>query len=244
MKLMRLCKIEFYRFFRSMEIVKYFVIIPIVLALMSYLNIFSVRNDILADGIWGSMSSIYLYIMITSIVLIAIYVGREYQYKTINYEVIRDYKIYRIAAAKTVTCGLLAPLTYSICIMIYLSLLIDILAQQGIARIGLMYIVHVHICTATILYVMICKSGIYGGIVAFVRFFVVEAILQTILGDNKTVMGSFLLSLQVFEQWNKLICIEIPLKMGYIWLILITTIVEYGMLLFILRWTTKQYDFS
>ena len=67
-------------------IVKYFVLIPMMLFSMCYINIFSMRNDISVSVVWSSMSSIYMYMIVSMNILIAIYVGREFQYKTINYE--------------------------------------------------------------------------------------------------------------------------------------------------------------
>ena len=242
MRLVRLCKIEWYRFFHSLEIVKYFIIVPFVLVAMCYINIFSVRYDISTVAVWGSLSSIYLYIMITLIILISIYIGREYYYKTINYEVIREYGMCRIVVAKTVTCGLFVPVVYTISIWMYLFLMIDDFIPEYTLRIILFCILHMHICTATMLYVILCKNGIIGGLIAFARFFIGEIVLQSIFSNNKIMLEHFIIRLQVFKQWSDLICIDIPIKMSDVWMILLTTIAEYGFLLFIIQINKKYYD--
>ena len=243
MKLLRLCKIEVYRFFHSLEIIKYFVIIPIVLVMMCYMNIFSVRNDISIAAIWGSMSQIYLYILISLIILISIYVGREYRYKTVNYEVIREFGICRIAMSKTFTCGILVPCVYTICLLTYLFFMTDNFTPELIWRMILMCVVHTHICALTVLYVMLCKNGVLGGVVAFARLFIWEIIVQLILTDSKSKIAKLILQFQMFQQWNDIISIESPLRSGYILVILISTIVEYGILLFLLRLFKKNNDF-
>lgn len=244
MRIVRLCKIEWYRFFHSIEIVKYFIIVPLALVAMCYVNIFSVRHDISAVAIWGSMSSIYLYILITFIILISVYIGREYHYKTINYEIIRGYGICRIVAARTVTCGLFVPVVYTTCILVYLFLMIDDFTPEYIWRIILLYVLHLHICTAAMLYVILCKSGVVGGLIAFARFFVGEIVLQSVFVDDRVMIEHFMIRLQVFKQWSDLICIDMPVKMGDVWMILLTTIAEYGFLLFIIQINNKYSDFS
>lgn len=242
MKLLRLCKIEIYRFFHSLEIVKYFVIIPIVLVIMCYVNISSNRNDISIIAIWGSMSSIYLYILISLIILIAIYVGREYQYKTVNYEVIEGFGICRIAVSKTFTCGIFVPYVYTMCVLIYLFFMTNSLTPEFIWRMILMCAVHTHICSLTVLYVMLCKNGILGGFVAFARFFLGEIVFQSFLAESNSKIAKFILQFQVFQQWNDIICIDLPLGRVDILVLLISLILEYGLILFLL-WLFKKNDY-
>ena len=243
MKTFRLCKIEGYRFIHSLEITKYFVIIPIVLVLMCYVNIYTVRISVSNVAIWSSISSAYLYILLSFIILIAIYVGREYRYKTINYEVVREYGICRIAIAKTITCGLIVPLVYTMCILFYLFLLVDNFTLTYVWRIILLCVVHMHICTATIMYVMLCKNGIWGGVVGFLRFFVIEIVLQSFLVDDKIIMIKFIYKMMAFQQWSDMIRIDLPINAYYGWMIILTMMAECVILLELLRLNKKKYDF-
>lgn len=244
MKTRNLCKIEFYRFFHSMEIAKYFVIVPAALFFMCYINIFYMKEDISTFAVWGSMSSVYMYIIAATTVLISVYVGREFHYKTIYYEVVKGYGICKIALSKTITCGIIVPCIYTLCMSVYLLVLSDFFSNELLFRILLLYIVYVHICSSSVLYVMICKSGVLGGIIAFIRFYLVEAMGQVLVRvlDSKTIDRLFQ-NLQVFNQWYGLIDIGHPIKRVFVFGIVAMLFTEYGLLLFLLSMSRKRFDF-
>ena len=236
MSTIRLCKIEFYRFFHSMEIVKYFVLIPMMLFSMCYINIFSMRNDISVSVVWSSMSSIYMYMIVSMNILIAIYVGREFQYKTINYEKIKGYGICKIAVTKTVTCGIILPFSYTLCMLVYLMILSNDFSKELVFRVLLLFIIYIHICTSSVLYVMICKNGVLGGILAFARFYLCEAIGQLVITHvGAKTIEQYMQKVQVFHQWYELINIDYPIKPSSVLGIIIMTLVEYGCLLLLLK---------
>ena len=106
-----------------------------------------------------------------------------------------------------------------------------------------MCVVHMHICTATIMYVMLCKNGIWGGVVGFLRFFVIEIVLQSFLVDDKIIMIKFIYKMMAFQQWSDMIRIDLPINAYYGWMIILTMMAECVILLELLRLNKKKYDF-
>lgn len=92
---------------------------------------------------------------------------------------------------------------------------------------------------------MICKNGILGGIMAFIRFYLVEAIIQLLIHNFKTIrMEQFFEKVQIFNQWYGLIDIETPINAVSVSWIIMMSFMEYGVLLFILKMIKKHSDFS
>lgn len=231
MKKSNLFRIELYRFFHSMSIMKYVVIIPPVLFFMSYINLAGLEDETTGKTVWVSMSPAFLYLLAFICTIIAVYIGREFQQKTICYEIMSGHTFCEIALSKTMSCGIIIPIAVIICMLLYLLLFPAALCEDLYLRISCILLLFIHVCSCVVLYVVLCRSAVMGGAIAFIKFFVIEAVLQMALYKE----GAWLKELLVFEQWYRLLNIEESLSKELVISILASTITEYGILQGILR---------
>lgn len=238
-----LIKIELYRFFHSIAIIKYVVIIPLILFFMSYLNISYLGNEFSDAMVWASMSSVFLYLLALICVIIAVYVGREFQFKTINYEVMRGYGFCEIAFSKTISCGVLVPAILLICMVIYLIIFQEPLCEDFFLRVLLIFLLLVHIASCSMLYVLLCRNGVVGASIAFGRFLVLETVVQMAAGRFVSVhAGELIMKMNVFNQWYELIAVETVLSKEFMICIFMSAAAEYGILMGILKWKSGRTD--
>lgn len=239
MKTDNLYRVEVYRFFHSMSIVKYMIVVPLALFSMSYINIAYMDDEITGSAVWVSMSSVFLYLIAFICAIIGIYVGREFRQKTIYYEVMRGYHFYKIAVSKTITCGLFMPIMIVMCMMGYLLMFPVAICIDFWLRILCMLVFFFYICSCTTLYVLLCRNSVLGGCLAFSRFFILEEVLLNLMsGQVKTVIMNHM----VTYQWYRLIDVEAPLTKEILIHILFAAIVEYGILQGILLWQYRKSD--
>ncbi len=236
MKKRNLFKVEIYRFFHSMSIIKYLFLISLMLFFISYINIAYLGSEITAKLAWASIAADFPYLLALICTVIAVYVGREFHQKTINYEIMGGYNFWRIAVSKTVTCGIIVSGIILICMITYLGMLPSAFYKGVWGRVICMYILLFHLCACTVLYVMLCRNAVVGGAVAYAKYFVIEAAIHLVT-DNAGVNG-----LLVFNQWYELISVENPLTTELVLGIVAAAIVEYGVLQGALALCSKLMD--
>ena len=120
MRKSNLFRIELYRFFHSISIMKYVVLIPLVLFFMSYINLVGLESEITGKMVWASMAPDFLYLVAFISTLIAVYIGREFRQKTIYYEIMSGHTFCEISFSKTMICGIIIPVAMIICMIAYL----------------------------------------------------------------------------------------------------------------------------
>ncbi|MDE6713018.1 MAG: hypothetical protein K2K20_04725 [Lachnospiraceae bacterium] len=238
MKKSNLFRIELYRFFHSISIMKYVVLIPLILFFMSYINLVGFESEITGKMVWASMAPDFLYLLAFICTIIAVYIGREFRQKTIYYEIMSGHTFCKISLSKTMTCGIIIPVVMIICMIAYLLLFPAALCEDFFSRIFCLLLLFLHVCSCTVLYVILCRNSAIGGTVAFIKFFVIEAVLQLALNKE----GAWIKGLLVFEQWYRLLNIEKSLSMELLINILASTITEYGILQGILLYHSKRSD--
>ncbi len=238
MKKSNLFRIELYRFFHSISIVKYVVLIPPVLFFMSYINLVGLESEITGKMVWASMAPDFLYLLVFICTIIAVYIGREFRQKTICYEIMSGHTFCKISFSKTMTCGIIIPVVLIICMIAYLLFFPAALCEDFLGRIFCLLLLFFHVCSCTVLYVILCRSSAIGGTFAFIKFFVIEAVLQLVLNKE----GAWMKGLLVFEQWYRLLNVEESLSKELVISILASIITEYGILQGILLWHSKRSD--
>lgn len=238
MKKSNLFRIELYRFFHSISIMKYVVLIPLILFFMSYINLAGLESEITGKMVWASMAPDFLYLLAFICTIIAIYIGREFRQKTIYYEIMSGHTFCKISFSKTMTCGIIIPVVMIICMIAYLLFFPAALCDDFFSRIFCLLLLFLHVCSCTVLYVILCRNSAIGGTVAFIKFFVIEAVLQLALNKE----GSWIKGLLVFVQWYRLLNIDEPLSKELVLSILASIITEYGILQGILLWHSKRSD--
>lgn len=240
-----LIKIEVYRFFHSMPIVKYVIIIPLILFFMSYINIYDMGDKISGSLVWASIGSSFLYIIIFICVFIAVYLGREFKQKTINYEIMKGYGYCEIALSKIVTCGMIVTTIITMCMLLYLYCFQDIRCEDFIIRILGVFILFFHICTVAIFYVLLCRSAIGGCVISMIRIFVIEDMLQAMLYNLSFIHERRIIMKQMIcNQWLELIHADIMITPEIICNIVIATLFENVFMQLVLLWVSKKCDFK
>lgn len=238
MKKGNLFRIELYRFFHSISIMKYVVFIPLILFFMSYLNLVGLESEMTGKMVWASMAPDFLYLLAFICTIIAVYVGREFRQKTIYYEIMSGHTFCEIALSKTMTCGIIMPIVMMICMITYLLFFPAALCEDFYLRIFCLLLLFFHVCSCTVLYVILCRSSVIGGTLAFIKFFVIEAVFLQVLMKE----GAWIKGLLVFEQWYRLLNIEESLSKELVISILASIITEYGILQGIMLWHSKRAD--
>lgn len=237
-----LCKIELYRFVHSMSIIKYIIFIPAVLFFMSYINIAYSDGEITDELVWASMAPVFVYLLAFICTVIACYVGREFTRKTICYEVMGGYNFCEIAFAKIVTCGVLTAALISAPMILYLGILLHVWSADFFLRVLFLYVLLFHLCSGVVLYVLLCKSPVSGGCLAFSRFFLAEAVVEAAVGNLPFYKTEAIRRLLVLNQWYELINVEKPLMGKWMISIVAVTAAEYGILQGTLLWRSKRAD--
>ncbi len=238
-----LIKIEVYRFFHSMSIVKYVMIIPLILFFMSYMNVYDFGDKISSSSVWASIGSGFLYMVIFICVFIAVYLGREFKQKTINYEIMKGYDYCEIALSKIVTCGIIVATIITMCMLLYLSCFPDIRCEDFTIRILGVFILFFHICTVAVSYVLLCRSAIGGCVLSMIRIFVMENILQTILYKLSFIHERRIIMKQMIcNQWLELIQADVVMTPEHISHIVMAALLENLFMELVLLWFSKKCD--
>ncbi len=153
----------------------------------------------------------------------------------IIFHIMRGYGFCKIAFSKTLTCAIILPVLILICMMIYLGIFCGLsFCELYFRGCGIFFLLF-HLCSASILYVLLCRTPVIGGSLAFFRFFVIEAVLPT--GTQPQLM-----KLNVFNQWYQLVDAKTPLTIEWLVSILGIAAVEYGILQMVLSGSAKWRD--
>lgn len=243
MDVIKLCKVELYRFFHSMSIIKYAAVFTLFLLFMSYFNIAFMDEDITAELVWASLMSNFLYLLAIVCVIIALYIGREFRQKTIHYEIMSGYSINVISFSKSITCGIIIPIILIACILLYFGLLGNGFNKEYSIRFIYMFILFLHICLSTVIYVLIWRNAVLGGCFAFIKFLIFESIIVTIVGNllSLDIAGS-ISYLTVFNQWYALIDVENTLDSRCTMCIILSALAEYFILHILIYFRYKKCD--
>ncbi len=177
----RLVKVEFYRFCHSMEIMKYVLFACIGSFGICIFDFMSSGKELTPDIVFKTSHFAFFYILIFTICIIGIYIGREYKEKTIYYEYMRGYHPFEILGAKISTCGIVISIAIIIMTCVYLCVFGVPIDFKVIGQLMLMFLIVMHWCCGTIIYIMIMRSGILGGVIAFVRYVLFEGVANTLL---------------------------------------------------------------
>ncbi|MBD5542092.1 MAG: hypothetical protein HDR00_13070 [Lachnospiraceae bacterium] len=241
-RIYHLCRIELYRFFHSISIIKYMIFIPAILFLMSYMNIAYSGDEITDLLVWASLSPVFLYLVAFICTIVAFYVGREFIQKTIYYEIMSGYGFFEIAFAKIVTCGILAAALILASMILYLGILLHVWSTDFFLRVLFLFALFFHLCSGAVLYVLLCKNPVSGGCLAFTRFFLAEAVMEAAVGNLPFYKVEIIRRLLFFYQWYELINVEKPLTVEWMISIIAMAAVEYGILQGVLLWRFKKAD--
>ena len=245
MRKCNLYKVEMYRFIHS-----YFMFICMVVIFLATI-FFAVDHSetLLGDGtqigaVNSAMKVANLMIVFIVSVVAANYVGREFKQKTVNHEVMAGYSLWKICCTKTITCGIFVSIMLQLCILIFFLPFSGVLQMYSLINILFMFFVLCHICTCTVLYVMLCRNGALGGCLAFARFTLLEVMaLFTVKLFVTSDVHKGCKALSVMSQWSAVTRTDIVIPSEYMIDIIGGAVVEYIVLLVIIELFSKRIDF-
>lgn len=240
-----LYKIEMYRFIHSYSMF-------ICMAVIFLATIFFATDHseaLLDDGtrigaVNSAMKVADLMIVFIVSAAAANYVGREFKQKTVNHEVMAGYSLWRICSTKTITCGIFVSIMLQLCMLIFFLPFSGVLQMYSLKNILFMFFVLCHICTCTVLYVMLCRNGALGGCFAFVRFTLLEVVvlfIAELFAASDVYNGCKALS--VMSQWSAVTRADIVIPPAYMISIIGGAVAEYIVLLVIIQLFSKRIDF-
>ena len=158
-----LLKVELYRFRHSLSIMKYVIWACVGSFAVCIFDFASAEEKVSSEAVLETAHFAFFYILIFLICIIAVYIGREFKEKTIYYEYMRGYHPLEILGAKISTCGIMTAITVTLLTFIYFCLF------------------SVPLTGKVVLQLLIMRSGIWGGIVAFIRFVLLEGVANSVL---------------------------------------------------------------
>ena len=176
-----LLKVELYRFRHSFSIMKYVIWACVGSFAVCIFDFASAEEKVSSEAVLETAHFAFFYILIFLICIIAVYIGREFKEKTIYYEYMRGYHPLEILGAKISTCGIMTAITVTLLTFIYFCLFSVPLTGKVMLQLLLIFLIMLHWCCAAVFYIMIMRSGIWGGIVAFIRFVLLEGVANSVL---------------------------------------------------------------
>lgn len=176
-----LLKVELYRFRHSFSIMKYVIWTCVGSFAVCIFDFASAEEKVSSEAVLETAHFAFFYILIFLICIIAVYIGREFKEKTIYYEYMRGYHPLEILGAKISTCGIMTAITVTLLTFIYFCLFSVPLTGKVMLQLLLIFLIMLHWCCAAVFYIMIMRSGIWGGIVAFIRFVLLEGVANSVL---------------------------------------------------------------
>ena len=245
MRINNLYKAELYRFFHSI-----FIFIFMAVGLLGIMFLASDNSDVLlGDGtVEGALNSTMRVanLMIVLIVSVGIssYAGKEFRLKTICYEIMGGHPLWKISLTKTITCGLFVSVLLQLCILFFFIAVPGALQMYSPLHILFMFIIILHICSCTVLYVILCRNGALGGCLAFVRFTLLEVTVLFAMGlfAPESVCGKCK-SLSVMSQWSAASYSGFAIPQEYMAGIILGALMEYAILLVAIQFCSKKVDF-
>lgn len=203
-----------------------------------------ISGNSLLEMITSTLKIANLYIVLFVSVAVAVYIGREFQKKTICYEIMRGYNMWRISLIKTLSCGLINAILLQMVIFIYVMRMGGKEHIYSFGRWCLMFLIICHICTCITLYVVLFRDGGIGGCLAFVRFTLLSVVgvfaAEILLPD---MANNIYLAFSPMSQWNVVINVGYAVPFRYIIGIPISFLLEYIILLGAVQVSSKRLDF-
>lgn len=240
-----LYKVEIYRFFHS-----FFIFICMAAGFLGILFLAADNSDaLLSDGTpLGSINAVLniadLMVTLTASVAISSYIGREFRLKTISYEVMSGCSFWKISLIKTFTCGIVVPVMLQVCVLLFIVTVSGVWQKQLFIHILFMFFILCHICSCTVLYVMLLRNGALGGCLSFVRFTLLEVVASfTAGGWAPAGVYNRCKEAAVMSQWSAVIHIDMGIQPAYKVSIVMSGIMEYVILLAVIRFLSKKAEF-
>lgn len=240
-----LLRVEKYRFIKNIFMWIAIVVMLVVLMLISMDDTdMLISGGLMSDMLTSTLKIANLYIVLAVSVTVSIYIGKEFRQKTICYEIMHGYSMWKISFVKTVTCGFVNAVFLQIGILIYVLCMGGKRQIYSLEQWCLMFLIIFRICTCITLYVMVFRDGGIGGCVAFIRFtllsvfsmFLAEILLPDIGHD-------IYLSFSPLSQWNTVINVGFDIPIRYIIGIPVSFLFEYTILIGIVHVLSKKIDF-
>lgn len=204
MKTCRLIGVELFRFYRFL----WFFLIMLALFLLSLYG-FAVKGDAITEG-GSSLEYLYMAISMGSLlvpllssVMTGIYVGREFNLKTINYEIMQGYGYARICLVKIITCGVIVPITVFFCMILFAGIVQGEGRAYSTMHFVAMLILLLRVFGCSVLYVMLMENGGQGGFFAFIRYTMLETLLNMLkLMPSSERLDNLRLSISFLVGWG------------------------------------------
>ncbi len=241
----KLWRVERYRFFKDCMI---WIAVAVMLSVLLFLSTedpeMLIGDNTLEGTITSTLKLANIFIALVVCVAVAVYIGREFKQKTICYEVMRGYGMWRIGFIKTLTCGFINAILLQLAIWIYVTSMDGKTNLFSFGRWCLMFLILCHICTCVTLYVILFRDGGIGGCLAFVRFtlfsvmgiFISEIILPDFAQD-------IYMAFSPMSQWNVVINVRDSIPMIYLVGVPVSFLLEYTLLLVMVQLVSKKKDF-
>lgn len=239
-----LYKVECYRFFHS-----FVLFICMEAGFLAILFLSSDNADVLLgnDTPMGMVKATMRMVNLVAAGIVSAgisnYAGREFKQKTIYYEVMRGYSLWKISMTKTATCGIGVAVLLMCGILLFLAATPGALQAYSFIHILFMFFVLCHICACTTLYVMLCRNGVFGGCLSFFRFILLEVLMFFLLqlfispeGVEKWKPWF------VMSQWSAAVYMDGEIPPEYMTGILLGAVLEYVILLTVIQLSSKKID--
>ena len=192
-------KHELYRILYSWSILKYIPILSGILLLLCYMDIVSGEwgdSFAKANQAWREIGTGFIYILLMLTVVVAVYVGREFKNKTLNYELMRGVSSFEISMTKMLSCGLCIPAITGVCLLVYLLIFRAVGNLKDILGLALITLALSHIASTVLMWILIFKNAIAGALFAFIKIAFAETFLVEILKN--------VLSHKIYQIMNKM----------------------------------------
>ncbi|MBR6382376.1 MAG: hypothetical protein IKS56_00135 [Lachnospiraceae bacterium] len=177
-------KYELYRIVYSWSILKYLPILSGILLLLCFMDIVTGEwNEPLAraNQAWREIGTGFLYILLMITVVVAVFVGREFRNKTLNYEIMRGMSSFKISMNKMLSCGVFIPVLTGVCLAVYLLIFRALNSSKDLLGLLLIVLVLSHISSTVLMWILISKNAIAGAIIAFIKLAFAETFFVEIL---------------------------------------------------------------
>lgn len=244
MSVSKLSKIELYRFFKSLLMFVLFGVGCVVVMLLISADTSAFETDLSSGSETQSIFKVMgMFFCIAAAIGISVYVGNEYKYKTIYHEIMKGYSLTKIALAKTISGGVIYSFILWSSVLIFLLLNPGYLSEFSIARFFLIYVYLLHICSCTLLYVLLCRNGATGGCLAFCRYIFFEVLISffaLVFPDNILIWIKGFLTI---SQWSYLTTTSVEIPLACYIGVIFSTVIEYFGLMLLLSFNARRIDY-
>lgn len=193
-------KCELRKLVYATSILKYIPILMGIIFLLCAIDMnYSGRENISSAIVWSEISNSILYIFIVFVVVVTLYIGRDYTSKVINYEIMQGYKPMQISLPRMVSCSLVIPMLIVICLAIFIVIMGEFTHINDIVRLALTFIIFAHTGMLVLYFILIFKRPIIGALVTVAKIIV----LDTIIGEAvKKMMSTNVFEFGLMEQMS------------------------------------------